>query len=147
MKNVHLHIHTYSISIPLFLRYHRHTHTHILSTFLSFYVPPNKYTLFLCTLNEYIDNFHIYKTWQQPSVTVGCNIERNERADILAKKGSKIKQKKTTKFPYESIRRVIKKKINDNYVKYVKLNGNLKKLLENSNLIPELARKTVVTMF
>ena len=39
--------------------------------------------------------------------------------------------------------------MNENYVKCVKMNENcnLKKLLENSNLIPELPRKTAVAMF
>ena len=65
----------------------------------------------------------------------------------VSKKRAPKWNKKLTKFPYESIRRVIKKKMNENYVRYVKMNGNLEKLLENSNLIPEQPHKTAVAMF
>lgn len=42
-----------------------------------------------------------------------CNRQGNEKADMLAKKGSKIKQKTTSAFLYESIKRIIKEKMNE----------------------------------
>ena len=38
-----------------------------------------------------------------------CGIQGNEKADILAKKGSKIMQKEKQKLSYESIKQIVKK--------------------------------------
>ena len=49
-----------------------------------------------------------------------CGISGNERADILAKKGSEIKQKSKINFSYESAKRIIKRNTNSKHCHSVK---------------------------
>ena len=83
-------------------------------------------------------------------IPVHCGIQGNEKADILAKKGSKIMLKEKQKLLYESIKRIVKKKINDNYnFNLIDTNKDSKriKFLKIPVIIPEVPRKSAVAMF
>ena len=79
-----------------------------------------------------------------------CGIQGNEKADILAKTGSRIMQKEKQKLSYESIKRIVKNKINDNYnFHLIDTNKDSKwiKFLKTPGIIPRVPKKSAVAMF
>ena len=78
-----------------------------------------------------------------------CGVCGNERADFLAKKGAKTLQKTSNKFSYESIKQVIKMKVNNKYKLDITDNDDTSQwriLQKNPKLIPDAPRKTTVAM-
>lgn len=79
-----------------------------------------------------------------------CGIEGNETADMLAKKGCNITQKKNITFPFSSIKQVITKKFRDFFRQELhnKATGKRwKHIIYNPEVIPKAPRKTAVARF
>lgn len=79
-----------------------------------------------------------------------CGVVGNETADMLAKKGTTIKQKSQFNFSYSSIKRLITRKFSHSYLQEIATNSKDKKwitLLSNPDIIPQTPRKTAVAAF